>query len=383
MSELNLFLFVTNICVAVLCGALLPIVPFLTRQSFLFGVKVPPEAQKTDEAKALKRNYIAITAVGGAIALAALIWQYVAAPDYTIFTAMYFPFAIIAIQLAALAPSHRRALELKSRLGWNVAEITFADTKTSFTRGNLSAMPRFWYIISLLLVFASFAIALARYPALPDLVPTHWGFDMAPNAWRDKSLGVVLSAPIFNAVMVAFMCLTGILIEKAKLPNDHKEPARSFAQHKKYRRLMGHGMGFLTVALAALFLILSLQTVYVGFAAPFWLVLALGVVPCIPLCAVAIRAGQGGTLLKVVPAEEPAAGSGDMARDNAMSDDKLWALGLLYHNPDDPAYFVGNRFGGNIGFNYSRLPVKIGAAIFILSMVATYVWLTSLFAAML
>jgi uncharacterized membrane protein len=57
-----------------------------------------------------------------------------------------------------------------------------------------------------------------------------------------------------------------------------------------------------------------------------------------------------------------------------MSDDKYWALGLFYHNPDDPACFVGNRFGGNIGFNYSRLPVKIGVTLGIAVTAATYVW---------
>jgi uncharacterized membrane protein len=52
---------------------------------------------------------------------------------------------------------------------------------------------------------------------------------------------------------------------------------------------------------------------------------------------------------------------------------------LFYHNPDDPACFIGNRFGGNIGFNYARLPVKIGAVIGIAAFVAGYAWMVVLF----
>jgi uncharacterized membrane protein len=378
MTELNVFLFITNICAVLFCGALSPIVPLLTRKSFLFGVKVPPEAQSTDEAKALKRNYVTITVIGGIIVLAASVWQYRAAPNHTIFAVMFFPLLLTAIQLAAFAPNHKKALALKSRLGWNVAEIRFADTKQSFTRGSLSAMPRFWYVLSFAIVFASFAVALARYPALPDSIPTHWDFNNVPNAWSAKSLGTALSTPICGIGMTVFMWLTGAIIEKSKLQIDHEEPAKSFAQHKKYRRLMGHGFGILTVAIAVLFFVLNLQTVFVGFTVPMWSMLGLVIVPTVLLCVTALRAGQGGALLKVDVTEASVANS-DVANNNAMSDDRFWAWGLFYHNPDDPACFIGNRFGGNIGFNYARLPVKIGVAIGIAAFVAGYAWMVVLF----
>jgi uncharacterized membrane protein len=240
-------------------------------------------------------------------------------------------------------------------------------------------VPHFWYIISLLLVFASFVVALARYPALPDPMPTHWDINMEPDAWSPKSLGAALFMPVFNIAMVAIMWLTGALIEKAKLQIDHKEPAKSFAQHKKYRRLMGHGIGLLAVALAVMFFILGLQTVFVGFIAPMWLILAIVIAPTILLCGVSVRAGQSGALLKVNATEITAAANGDIAGNSAMSDDKYWAWGLFYHNPEDPACFVGDRFGGNIGFNYSRPVVKIGLVVGIAVLAACYVWIITLF----
>lgn len=379
MNELNVFLFITNICVVLLCGALLPVLPLLTRKSFLFGVKIPPEVQNTDEAKALKRKYITITVFGGIIVLAASIYQYLAAPNYTIYAVMFFPLVLAAIQLTAFVQNHSKALELKSRLGWNVAEIQYADTTTSFTRGSLSAMPHFWYVISLILIFVSLIIVGVQYPNLPDSIPTHWNINMEPDSWSPKSLGTMLTMPLLNLVMLAFMWLIGVIVERAKLQIDYKEPAKSFAQHKKYRRLMGHGIGFLAFAIVVLFLVLGFQSVFVGFALPMWLTLAIAIVPCILLVVVAVRSGQGGTLLKVDATEVAVAGGGDIAGNNAMSEDRYWAWGLFYHNPNDPAYFVGDRFGTNLGFNYSRLPVKIGVAIGVAAFIACYVWLILLF----
>ena len=139
---------------------------------------------------------------------------------------------------------------------------------------------------------------------------------------------------------------------------------------------MGHGIGVMTVGIAFMFLILGLISIYPTLNIPFWLILGLGIVSCFPITIISVRAGQSGTLLKVDAAEISTASNGSLVSSSKMSDDKLWAWGLFYHNPDDPAYFVGNRFGGNIGFNYSRLPVKIGVVIFAALFVAGYAWMT-------
>jgi len=379
MNEMNLFMFITNISVVLLCGALLPVLPLLTRKSFLFGVKIPPEAQSTGEAKALKHKYVFVTAFGGIVVFAASIIQYVFAPNYTFYAVLLFPFVLIAIQLAVFVPNHSKALELKSQLGWNVSEIQYAETINSFTRGNLSAMPHFWYVMSLVMVITSLIIAAVQYPNSPDMIPTHWNFNMEPDSWLPKSLGTILMMPLINLTILAFMWLVGVLIERAKLQIDHKEPAKSFAQHTKYRRLMGHSIGLLTFAIVVLCIVLGFQSIFVGFAVPLWLVMAIIIVPTIPVCVISVRAGQGGTLLKVDVIETDTVENSDITGSNAMSNDKYWAWGLFYHNPDDPACFVGDRFGTNLGFNYSRLPVKICVAIGVAALIVCYVWVILLF----
>jgi uncharacterized membrane protein len=135
--------------------------------------------------------------------------------------------------------------------------------------------------------------------------------------------------------------------------------------------------------MAVLFFVIGLQTVFVGFTIPLWLVLAIALVPTVVLCVISVRAGQGGALLKVNVTETSVAADDDIAGNNAVSDDKYWAWGLFYHNPGDPAHFVGNRFGGNIGFNYARLPVKIGVTIGLAALAACYAWTISVFRALI
>jgi hypothetical protein len=45
------------------------------------------------------------------------------------------------------------------------------------------------------------------------------------------------------------------LQDAGTVPLSRNEPAKSFAQHKKYRRLMGHCIGVVAVALAAVLFI--------------------------------------------------------------------------------------------------------------------------------
>jgi uncharacterized membrane protein len=60
----------------------------------------------------------------------------------------------------------------------------------------------------------------------------------------------------------------------------------------------------------------------------------------------------------------------------ARGDDRYWALGMFYHNPDDPAILVEDRFGSNIGLNYSRGISKLCVALLIALLIGSYAWIT-------
>jgi uncharacterized membrane protein len=241
-------------------------------------------------------------------------------------------------------------------------------------------MPWGWYVAGLVIIVASVIIALSEYPALPDRIAMHFDINMEPDAWTNKSLPSVLFLPITNFFILAGMWSAGVLVIEEKLQIDRQNPALSFAQHNVYRRRMGHGIGLMALAIAASFSLYGFAQIWRDFRFPFWLTLVVQFASMAPLVVISVRSGQGGCKIKPKTADMGfpgekcrLAGPGNAAD---CGDDKYWALGMFYHNPDDPARIVEDRFGNGLGFNYSRASVKIGAAVCVLIMAATYAWLT-------
>ncbi|MDR1692609.1 MAG: DUF1648 domain-containing protein [Oscillospiraceae bacterium] len=378
MKELNLFCFICNIAVIVLCGALLPIIPKITRKSYLFGVKIPPSEQNCPEAVQMKRRYTAVCLIGTAFLLGLCTAQYLLYPGATLLTMMYFPFLVIPLQAAAFLPNWRKAVRLKEEKRWKVSNASFAETGSSYTRGTLKEMPWGWYLAGLAVILVSVAVALARYQSLPDIIPIHFDIHMVADGWGEKSLGLALAIPLVNVGMVALMWLCGAAFVKAKLQIDPLNPALSFAQHKLYRRRVGHCLGGLTIAMVITFLVIGLMLLWpetIGNALFWVLVFAPTIAATAVLVAVTLGAGQGGCKLKPKTVPQTASAA-EPTLTEGRGDDKFWALGMFYYNPDNPAHLVEDRFGGNLGFNYARLRVKIGVALSLLALVGSYAWLT-------
>lgn len=380
MNELNMFCFITNLAVTVLCGALLPVYPALTRKSYLFGVKIPWEEQASPEAKELKKRYITICLTGAAAILALVVIQYAILPGITLIATLYFPLLFAALQVGAFVPHWREAVKLKEARGWQASGSVFAETKSSYSRGNLSELPWGWYALGLLAIFIGVVVTLLRYPELPARIPTHFDAHMQPDAWSDKSLLTVMFMPLINVSTLLIMWLTGFMFVRAKLQIDPQNPALSFAQHRIYRRRMGGAIGFMALGMASALTLLGLKTVFVEMNISFGLMIAMLLLPSVPVVVIPLRSGQGGC--KIIPGtiienavdaeKSPSVGGGAFGR----GDDKHWAFGMFYYNPDDPAYIMEDRFGIGLGFNYARLPVKIGAVAALLAFVAGYAWLT-------
>jgi uncharacterized membrane protein len=179
MEELNLFLFVTNLFVIALIGALMPVMLILTRKAYLFGVKIPGDAQGSPEALVLKKRYIFLCATGAVLTLGLAAAQYIAAPDMTLLAVMYFPLIIAAVQTFAYITNWRAAVKLKEEKNWKALNLTFAEVDKS--RGKLSEIPWLWYVAGLVLTAISVIIVLYQYPHLPEQIPTHFGLDGQPD----------------------------------------------------------------------------------------------------------------------------------------------------------------------------------------------------------
>ena len=380
MREANFFCFIVNLCVTFLVGAILPLLPALTRKSFLFGVKIPLEEQGCREAKAMKNQYVTVCLIGAVVILALVVAQYAVFPELSLIGSLYFPLLFAAVQMLGFIPNWKKAVALKAAQGWHTTDSVFADTQSSHSRGTLADLPWAWYVLSLIILCVSVLIVLVRYPHLPDAIPTHFDFNMRPDVWSDKSPLTIMTMPLFGLGTLLMMWLIGVTLVRTKLQIDPQNPALSFAQHRIYRRRMGNSAGFMTLGVIAGLMLIDLMPIWPEVDIPFWLIMAIEFVPMIPLVVVAVASGQGGCRIKPKTVSEKMVAKtyGPASPGSAFrrGDDKYWALGLFYHNPDDPAYLVEDRFGNNFGFNYSRLPVKIGVAISLLAFIAMYVWAT-------
>ncbi|MCL2151195.1 MAG: DUF1648 domain-containing protein [Coriobacteriia bacterium] len=386
MREIQPFLFLANLAITVSVGVFALIIPNLTRKSFLFGVKIPQEQRDKPEAKRLVQRYIkiCIAFVSGMLVLESV--QYLLAPELSMVAMLYYPLLFIPLQLVAFVPNWRAARQLKESQGWQTSESAFAETESSYSRGTLAALPKAWYAASLAVSVVCVAISLLAYPQLPDRIPTNLDFNMQPNAWVDKSLPSVLALPLMNVALTLVFLLVGVMFVKARLQIDPQHPELSFAQHRLYRRLIGHGFGYMSFAMATGLALLFYAMAFGWYNNTFWLIVALLFSPVVVIVAVIIRAGQGGGKLMpaIATAEAPAASARVPAASlPARSDDQYWLFGLFYFNRNDPAYILEDRFGANIGFNYARRPVQLGVAVSLVLLVAIYIWMTVMLLALI
>ena len=385
LREISTLLFIINLITMVAVILVIGIAPVVTRKSLLFGVRIPEEATTRAEVRKLKRNYINTMTIGGAIAIAILIAQYLLWPELSLLAVLYLPLLLIALQFIIFVSLWKKAVELKAKNNWTVPMITTVDTSSAVQRERFWGFSKGWYIVSALIVVVLIVLSIMKYPSLPAQIPTHWGFDMQPDAWASKSLWSVLSMAIIALIFVVAMMFSNIIIYRMKLQVSTEHPELSYAQHRIYRRMMSEAIGVMTIALTLFLGLLQLMaidvlrlTTTVMTVATVLMVLAC----CVPFTYIYIKAGQGGCKLKPIISETDVRMSSSTARTSPKfnrGDDKFWKLGMFYYNEDDVSVLVEDRFGMNTGFNYARTSSKIVTVLLIIMTVAVYIGTTIIF----
>lgn len=69
---------------------------------------------------------------------------------------------------------------------------------------------RLFDAVGLLLVFACLALAVVKYPGLPDPMPSHWNMAGEANGWMPKFWGVMIFPIIMAVVWLMFLVLPRI-----------------------------------------------------------------------------------------------------------------------------------------------------------------------------
>ena len=375
--------FYINMGIVLFIGSIMRLMPSLTRKSFLFGVKVPEAAHDHPDALRLFRRYRLNCLLATALGVSLSLLQFRLLPELTIVAALYLPLIPLLLVALTYIGNWHLALALKEEHGWHVTSVSIADIDANHYRSAIEGVPWGYYLFSLAAMLTALVVSIARYPELPEMIPTNFGFDMDATVYSPKTMWNVLLGPLLGIVTVAVTALAGVAIVKAKLQLNPENPALSFAQHRVYRRLMGHGIGILSLGMTLLLVVFTLMTIFPGFSVSFEVSMLLTFAPYIPLLVITLRAGQGGNKLNPRVSEHDMilTGALDIVVSESYSksnDDHHWVLGMFYYNSEDPSLFIEDRFGTNVGFNYARSSVKVAVGLMVFAVVALYLWVTAM-----
>ena len=386
LREIATMLFIINLITLAAVVFVIGVSPVVTRKSLLFGVRIPEEATKIAKVVILKKSYIKIMMIGGTLALILLIGQYLLWPEISLLAALYIPLLMIVLQFIVFVSSWKKAMQLKEENNWVVPMTATVDTSSAVQREKMSVFSKGWYIISALIILVLIVLSIVKYPSLPAQVPTHWGFDMKPDAWSDKSFLTVLMMPLISLFILGAMMLGNITVYRMKLQVSSEHPELSYAQHRLYRRMMTEAIGISTLVVTVFLGLIQLMAIDVYIPPTSVMVVAaiiMLVAMCIPFTYVYFKAGQGGCKLNppinMTMAKEDENIKARVTKAFNRGDDKFWKLGMFYYNEDDPAVLIEDRFGMNTGFNYARFATKIAVALLIIMAVAVYISTTIMF----
>ena len=382
MLTVDSVLFFIGLLSIFVSGITLLIIPYINRKSLLFGVRIPESAATDPAVQAMRMKYTIEMGLCLLFTLAIAILLFAFFPDAAILTILYFPIALIMAQFAVYLPLYRKSVRLKAERGWQTSYIGVSYTGSRKER--IRSIPRIWYFLSLLLVVASVIYGIVMYPAIPTRLITHWNAAMQADAWSDKSLLTVFIMPMVSLGLILLFFFSNVLMAVMKLQISPERPALSLEQNRKYRRIMGHMMGYMSLLCTLFFALMMPMTMnlYIPSAqimtGAITLFTGLMIVP--PLL-ITIRVGQGGSKLR--ENSSPVDGREDSVAKEAQTtqrgDDKFWKLGMFYWNPDDPNLFVEDRFGSSGGLNYAHPLSFVLAAVLLLVTIIIYIGVTALY----
>lgn len=190
------------------------------------------------------------------------------------------------------------------------------------------------------------AIYLAtKYNSIPDIIPTHWGFNGQADAFSQKSF--------FSVFGIVFMSIgTGIIIyissinslkSRTKLNYDNINESKK--SHLNYLNKIAFTFFVLNLSCQILFINILIATANASSLNPYimWADTILLVACSIYLTYVYYK-------------------SPSKYKDAVYSvddDDNNWILGSIYNNPNDPSLFVQKRFGVGWTVNIGSVKGKI------------------------
>ena len=320
-------------------GALMCLMPAVTRPTLQFGVRVPRERAEAPVIGRERRVYYWRTAaIGVCCTLVAVTVQ----GHWPSWLTRIILVPELTAGLVCFWVARRRIADVKNADGWfaGLRQTVVADTSW---RTDPPRFPVRWLIPALAVMAATVAVGALRYPGLPAHIVTGSGHRVPKSA---VSVLIVAGQLYFTTVYSGLM----LIVHRSRPDIEAADPAASTLRYRRFLAAITRALLTLAALVDASLLLVALPDwqVYrlsgIGKALPV-LPFAAGV---LLLGAVAARTGQGGSRLNGNVRGLARASGTD------RDDDRFWKAGLLYVNRDDPALVVGARFGVGWMLNYGN-----------------------------
>ncbi|GHO87329.1 DUF1648 domain-containing protein [Dictyobacter formicarum] len=325
-----------------------------------FGVRIPPDRVDAPIIAHVRRDYHT-----GLIVIALLVgaasWFFAQYNSW-----VYASFAEIAVTTVLVYfyyySAHKRIAHVKEREGWYNGLRQVVMTEIGASQPVVRRPSLLWLLPSLLILIAIISIGILRYPALPAMIPTHFGADGQPNQWTDKAMALwTLPLPV--------ILVTGLLYTLAYyLPHTRQQldPANPEADLER-QRLLRQGTSKLLLVIATTTNLIFLFTALLVFG-----VLpsssSVTIVPVVTAIMVLVLAGTIIYLTRLMANQNQSQRTqlDPNKKFVARDDDRYWIGGILYYNPEDPALWVEKRMGLGWTINFGNPMGKIIAVAFVL-----------------
>jgi uncharacterized membrane protein len=349
----------------VVVGAFMLLYPRIARAGLLFGVYVGEERSQSEAARAIARAWYRgmIAAIVLAVAVGLVFGS---RPEH--------PFGMVApsiVLVAAFVALYLRAYRQARRLAPEPGIPLAVAAVSAGPEANL-ALP--WAVLAAGAVAGVCVIVytVVHYGALPDPMPTHFGLMGQPDKWSKKSAGTVMVLPIMTLVMGVTLGGVAVLTGRAKR-GLRLDDGSSLVAQNRYRAAMSRYLAVLGLLITTMLTVLSVTTVQLALGerktlplAVLFVGVAIFLFAMIGAAWLALHFGQGGARL------ENSHGGAPLT--DGLADNRLWKLGAIYVNRDDPSWLVEHRFGLGYTLNFGNPKAVAAFVAFLAAIVGLAAW---------
>ena len=335
--------------------------PATMPETLPFGVRIPPSRSKEPVLLHARREYQTGVLVIGLLVLA--IGWFSAAHYSPIMAGPGSIFATLILAGLNYYAAHQRIARAKERGNWyqGLKQVVMTDTDlhTHPIRPSL-----IWLVVSIISLCAIIAVVIIRYPALPAIIPIHFGLNGEPDRWASKTTSVILQ-PLIATLMTAMMIILAYTLPNTRRQLDPSNPQQDRQRQTRIRKTLAN---ILLITAGIINLTLFLTTLVTFQVLPAREGTAMAFLATILPLALAML-----LLIRVAQQNRTSSQTTSERQVVARDDDRYWVGGIFYYNQDDPSLVVEKRFGIGWTINFGHPHAKIISAAFILIIILSMV----------